>query len=303
MGGGKHMSNERVAATCPNCNSPLQIKQGQDFVKCEYCGTISSAPKAIEYHQHSHVNYDFAGANVQFNAGQDLETLVKNMELHFKQNNTYDARETCRKLIKEYPSDYRGWWWDALFKTKGLTNIDNSARLELSLACKKIQRVATPEQIEKLKEECEEFNGRCRISDLKEQIHNLNGHISDITPEIIQRQEELYSNIRAAKIYKTLAIISICPLIAFTVIGSWAIAAICFIIAVIFGGSYYFTYADHISPSSPFGKKLNAITNEKEALTLELQKANADLRKCEAQYAGLIAKYKSKRDEWRNHLY
>ena len=46
------MANNLVTATCPNCNSPLQIKEGQDFVKCEYCGTISSAPKAIEYHQH-----------------------------------------------------------------------------------------------------------------------------------------------------------------------------------------------------------------------------------------------------------
>ena len=44
------MANNLVTATCPNCNSPLQIKEGQDFVKCEYCGTISSAPKAIEYH-------------------------------------------------------------------------------------------------------------------------------------------------------------------------------------------------------------------------------------------------------------
>lgn len=35
------MANNLVTATCPNCNSPLQIKEGQDFVKCEYCGTIS----------------------------------------------------------------------------------------------------------------------------------------------------------------------------------------------------------------------------------------------------------------------
>ena len=33
------MANNLVTATCPNCNSPLQIKEGQDFVKCEYCGT------------------------------------------------------------------------------------------------------------------------------------------------------------------------------------------------------------------------------------------------------------------------
>ena len=57
------MANNLVTATCPNCNSPLQIKEGQDFVKCKYCGTISSAPKAIEYHQHQSTSYNFSGAN------------------------------------------------------------------------------------------------------------------------------------------------------------------------------------------------------------------------------------------------
>lgn len=83
------MANNLVAATCPNCNSPLQIKEGQDFVKCEYCGTISSAPKAIEYHQHQNTNYNFSGENavVNFNNVQDLETLIKNAEMHVKLKN------------------------------------------------------------------------------------------------------------------------------------------------------------------------------------------------------------------------
>lgn len=120
------MANNLVTATCPNCNSPLQIKEGQDFVKCEYCGTISSAPKAIEYHQHQSTSYNFSGANpvVNFSNGQDLETLVKNADMHLKLKNYADAKTFYEKITKEYPHDYRGWWGLILVESKELTNAD-----------------------------------------------------------------------------------------------------------------------------------------------------------------------------------
>lgn len=118
------MANNFVTATCPNCNSPLQIKEGQDFVKCEYCGTISSAPKAIEYHQHQSTNYNFSGANpvVNFSNGQDLETLVKNADMHLKLKNYADAQSIYEKISKEYPHDYRGWWGLILVNSQELTD-------------------------------------------------------------------------------------------------------------------------------------------------------------------------------------
>ncbi len=120
------MANNFVTATCPNCNSPLQIKEGQDFVKCEYCGTISSAPKAIEYHQHQSTNYNFSGANpvVNFSNGQDLETLVKNADMHLKLKNYADAQSIYEKISKEYPHDYRGWWGLILAKSRELADTD-----------------------------------------------------------------------------------------------------------------------------------------------------------------------------------
>lgn len=120
------MANNFVTATCPNCNSPLQIKEGQDFVKCEYCGTISSAPKAIEYHQHQSTSYNFSGANpvVNFSNGQDLETLVKNADMHLKLKNYADAQSIYAKISKEYPHDYRGWWGLILVESRELTNAD-----------------------------------------------------------------------------------------------------------------------------------------------------------------------------------
>lgn len=120
------MSNNLVTATCPNCNSPLQIKEGQDFVKCEYCGTISSAPKAIEYHQHQSTSYNFSGANpiVNFSNGQDLETLVKNADMHLKLKNYADAQSIYEKISKEYPHDYRGWWGLILAKSRELADTD-----------------------------------------------------------------------------------------------------------------------------------------------------------------------------------
>ncbi len=120
------MANNLVTATCPNCNSPLQIKEGQDFVKCEYCGTISSAPKAIEYHQHQSTSYNFSGANpvVNFSNGQDLETLVKNADMHLKLKNYANAQSIYEKISKEYPHDYRGWWGLILAKSRELADTD-----------------------------------------------------------------------------------------------------------------------------------------------------------------------------------
>lgn len=120
------MANNLVTATCPNCNSPLQIKEGQDFVKCEYCGTISSAPKAIEYHQHQSTSYNFSGANpvVNFSNGQDLETLVKNADMHLKLKNYADAQSIYEKISKEYPHDYRGWWGMILARSRELADTD-----------------------------------------------------------------------------------------------------------------------------------------------------------------------------------
>lgn len=120
------MANNLVTATCPNCNSPLQIKEGQDFVKCEYCGTISSAPKAIEYHQHQSTSYNFSGANpvVNFSNGQDLETLVKNADMHLKLKNYADAQSIYEKISKEYPHDYRGWWGLILARSRELADTD-----------------------------------------------------------------------------------------------------------------------------------------------------------------------------------
>lgn len=126
------MANNLVTATCPNCNSPLQIKEGQDFVKCEYCGTISSAPKAIEYHQHQSTSYNFNGANpvVNFSNGQDLETLVKNADMHLKLKNYADAQSIYAKISKEYPHDYRGWWGLILARSRELTDTDIFIRKE-----------------------------------------------------------------------------------------------------------------------------------------------------------------------------
>ncbi|MCI6123837.1 MAG: hypothetical protein MR714_06415 [Christensenellaceae bacterium] len=104
----------------------MQIKEGQDFVKCEYCGTISSAPKAIEYHQHQSTSYNFSGANpvVNFSNGQDLETLVKNADMHLKLKNYADAQSIYEKISKEYPHDYRGWWGLILAKSRELADTD-----------------------------------------------------------------------------------------------------------------------------------------------------------------------------------
>ncbi len=112
-----------AAAVCPQCGGQLNVEQGQKFVECPYCHTISRTVD-VHYHQHQNTNYSFSGSNttVQFNAGQDLETLVKNAETHMKLGNLSDAATFYQKISKEYPHDYRGWWGLVLSRTKGLSD-------------------------------------------------------------------------------------------------------------------------------------------------------------------------------------
>lgn len=112
-----------AAAVCPQCGGQLKVEPGQKFVECPYCGTISRTVD-VHYHQHQNTNYNFNGSNttVQFNAGQDLETLVKNAETHMKLGNYSDAQTFYTKISKEYPHDYRGWWGLVRSKTKNLSD-------------------------------------------------------------------------------------------------------------------------------------------------------------------------------------
>lgn len=112
-----------AAAVCPQCGGQLKVEPGQKFVECPYCHTISRTVD-VHYHQHQNTNYSFSGSNttVQFNAGQDLETLVKNAETHMKLSNYDNAKNLYKKITEEYPHDYRGWWGLILSNTKNLSD-------------------------------------------------------------------------------------------------------------------------------------------------------------------------------------
>lgn len=72
---------------------------------------------------------------VNFNNGQDLETLVKNADMHLRLKNYADAQSIYEKISKEYPHDYRGWWGMIIIKTTNLTDTDLFAKRDKYYDC------------------------------------------------------------------------------------------------------------------------------------------------------------------------
>ena len=166
-----------AAAVCPQCGGQLKVEPGQKFVECPYCGTISRTVD-VHYHQHQNTNYNFSGSNttVQFNAGQDLETLIKNAETHMKLGNYSDAHTFYTKISKEYPHDYRGWWGLVLSNTKNLsdytimthTNYEGKIESYLSIwECilgywNNVTLIATGDTLNQLKNKFSAYEYACR---------------------------------------------------------------------------------------------------------------------------------------------
>jgi len=151
-----------AAAVCPQCGGQLKVEPGQKFVECPYCHTISRTVD-VHYHQHQNTNYSFSGSNttVQFNAGQDLETLVKNAETHIKLGNYDNAEKLYKKITEEYPQDYRGWWGLVLSSTENLSSSEHPHWEIINSYWKSVNATAPQKIKEQLRIQLNEYEYAC----------------------------------------------------------------------------------------------------------------------------------------------
>ncbi|MDO4567930.1 MAG: hypothetical protein Q4B99_03110 [Clostridia bacterium] len=95
------MDNSKfIAVTCPACHSPMQAASGQDYIKCEYCDTVSYVPSAVAA----------ANASASEFSRSKLEMLLRNGDTHLRLQNYNLAVKAYERASIDYPHDYRTWW-------------------------------------------------------------------------------------------------------------------------------------------------------------------------------------------------
>ena len=107
------------AAKCPCCGAAIQIPDDQEKTYCAYCGSQIITKAAIAF-----AKVKIVGA-VEVKGINTADKLIKDMDTLRRLGDT-SAFDILEKFIKEYPSDWRGWWRDALWHS---SNDDMQDRL------------------------------------------------------------------------------------------------------------------------------------------------------------------------------
>lgn len=97
-----------VMAKCTNCGGVLEIDSSKDAAICTYCGTPFISEKAVNNYTNNieHLHAD----TVVLSNGQSIESLLKAGESLLEAGSLNSAQPIFKKLIDNYPEDYRSWY-------------------------------------------------------------------------------------------------------------------------------------------------------------------------------------------------
>lgn len=103
-----------VMAKCTNCGGVLEIDSSKDAVICTYCGTPFISEKAVNNYTNNieHLHAD----TVVLSNGQSVESLIKAGEALLEAGSLNSAQPIFKKLIDNYPEDYRSWYSNGKFQ-------------------------------------------------------------------------------------------------------------------------------------------------------------------------------------------
>ncbi len=87
---------------CELCGSTEIIKKDEGYFQCEHCGCKYSLEQAKSLM-----------SSVEITSGDNEKNrLIQNFETLLKLGKFADAANVSRELIKQFPGDYRGWWYN-----------------------------------------------------------------------------------------------------------------------------------------------------------------------------------------------
>ncbi len=81
--------------TCPNCNAEIAVDRSQMFVYCMYCGVKIQTQDIVE------VRY--------VKEPESLEKMLSDGEIYYKLEDYYRAEQKFREVIKQYPTERKGY--------------------------------------------------------------------------------------------------------------------------------------------------------------------------------------------------
>lgn len=98
---------ELLSLKCSNCGATIKCNPNDKIVTCEYCGTQHIQKKEIH---NTVVEYKTCVIREQgYNTDSQLNIQIENLELLLDSGNYIVAEKTLKKLIENYPDDYRVW--------------------------------------------------------------------------------------------------------------------------------------------------------------------------------------------------
>ena len=119
-----------IALKCDLCNGNLVIDDSRKFAVCEFCGTKYMASTLRAKIQEIKGTVRVEGAVETTTGNTEKERLIKNAITFLRIGRLSDAKNTIETIIKQFPDDYRGWWYkfilpfEEYIQTGGHVHID-----------------------------------------------------------------------------------------------------------------------------------------------------------------------------------
>lgn len=112
-----------VQGTCPNCGGTLAVDNSKDAAICNYCNTPFIVEKAINQFNINNVS-NMNVAHMQVNVASGKESIEEKYNACIKLINGSDwnnARRIADTMIKDFQSDYRGYWCMVLIESRNFS--------------------------------------------------------------------------------------------------------------------------------------------------------------------------------------
>ncbi len=106
-----------VPALCPQCGATLEVDPSQEAALCKFCNTPFITEKAVTNYN---ITYNTTNVSNTTNVNnisnsevhihqndEDAQTLLDNIKVQLKQNNTGAAWKNLQKMQEKFPADYR----------------------------------------------------------------------------------------------------------------------------------------------------------------------------------------------------
>lgn len=139
-----------ILAKCINCGANIKVDSESKKGTCEFCNAEYITEDVINnyYVTNNYSTIQYVTKNVNASGVLDAEEYIKNGDVFISLNMFDKAKSAYLKAIELNPGDWRAWFGLVKICTNNFRNYKDNTHYEYYA---KAQKVATPEQLEELK--------------------------------------------------------------------------------------------------------------------------------------------------------